>query len=54
MNDRKINNVTVESLNGVEKYDNEYLDSFHGSRSMYTHLQLKDTRFLEEHGRKGY
>lgn len=39
-------------LNNLEKYDVDYLNAFQGSRSVYTHLELKDSGFLEEHNRK--
>lgn len=49
---RKISKETTNYLNSLEKYDPKYLDSFQGSRAIYTHLELKDLRFLERHNRK--
>lgn len=51
---RKVTKATINYLNGLEKYDTEYLDSFQGSKPIYTHLELKDARCLEGHHRKGY
>lgn len=49
---RKISEETIEYLNNLEKYDNDYLNTFQGSRSIFTHLELKDSKFLEDHNRK--
>ncbi|XP_074366918.1 uncharacterized protein LOC141707587 [Apium graveolens] len=50
---RKVTQSTVEYLNGPDKYDAEYLDGFQGSRPVFTHNDLKDFKFLEEHNLAG-
>lgn len=50
---RKVTKATIDYLNGLEKYDVVYLESFLGSRAVYTHLELKDAKCLEGHHRKG-
>lgn len=54
MRPRKVAKTTIDYLNNLETYDFEYLNSFQGSRSTFTHLDLKDIRYLEEHNRKGF
>lgn len=49
---RKISEETIRYLNTLEKYDKDYLDAFQGSRSVFTHLELKESKFLEDHHRK--
>ncbi|KAL8124826.1 hypothetical protein AgCh_012471 [Apium graveolens] len=46
---RKVSQGTIDYLNNLEKHDIAYLDEFHGSRSLYTHIDLKDFDFLEMH-----
>lgn len=36
----------------MEKYETDYLDSFQRSRPVFTHLDLKNTKFSEEHRHK--
>lgn len=50
---RKVIMAKIDYLNNLENYDTEYLDSFQGSRPIYTHLELKETSFLERHHLKG-
>ncbi|KAL8090668.1 hypothetical protein AgCh_039923 [Apium graveolens] len=45
----KVSQGTIDYLNNMEKHDTAYLDEFHGSRTWYTHLDLKDSGFLEMH-----
>lgn len=49
---QKVTSVTIDYLNRLDKNDEEYLNSFHWSMSVYNHLQLKELRFLESHDRK--
>lgn len=49
---RRVSKATIDYLNNLEKLETEYLDSFLGSRPVFTHLDLKSTKFLEEHRRK--
>lgn len=51
---RKVSKATIDYLNNLKKFDTEYLDSFQGSRPIFTHLDLKNSKFLEEHRRKGH
>lgn len=51
---REVTKSTVDYLNNLEKYNVEYLDSFQGSRPVYTYLDLKDNRFLEGHEHKAF
>lgn len=48
----RVTKDTIDYLNGLEKYDTEYLNSFQGSRPIYSHLDQKNSRFLEKHARK--
>lgn len=50
---RKVTEATIEYLNNLEKYDVDFLNSFQGSRSVYSHLDLKYIKFLEGHNCKG-
>ncbi|KAL8135449.1 hypothetical protein AgCh_010190 [Apium graveolens] len=45
----KVSQGTIDYLNNMEKHDTAYLDEFHGSRTWYTHLDLKESGFLEMH-----
>lgn len=38
---RKVFKATIDYLNNLEKYETDYLDSFQGSRPVFTHLDLK-------------
>lgn len=49
---RSIRKVTTDNLNNLEKYDNDYLDSFQGHGPVYGHLQFKDLNFLSKHSGK--
>ncbi|KAL8110831.1 hypothetical protein AgCh_026537 [Apium graveolens] len=49
----KVSQGTIDYLNNMEKHDTAYLDEFHGSRTWYTHLDLKDSGFLGMHDCKG-
>lgn len=49
---RKVSKATIDYLNNLKKYDVDYLDSFQGSRPVFTHQYLKNDKFLEEHHRK--
>lgn len=49
---REVTKSTLDNLNNLEKYGVEYLDSFQGSRLVYTYLDMKDNRFSEGHQRK--
>lgn len=51
---RKVASVAFYYLNRLEKIDDDILDSFHGSTSVYNHLQLKDLIFLEKHDHKDH
>lgn len=51
---RSVTDDTNYYLNSLEKYDVDYLDAFQGYRPLFSHLDLKNNKFLEEHSRKSF
>lgn len=51
---RRVTKETVDYLNNLEKYAADYLNVFEGSRPVFSHLDLKDIKFLKDHSRKSF
>lgn len=49
---QKVSQKTIDYLTSMVKYDSIFLDRFQGDSPLYTHVQLKDSIFLENHNRK--